>query len=239
MLYLILEMQRKEMTIFMQQGIKILFIHIPKTGGTTFTDTMIELGWEPSFCIRGKTPDELIHLRTTPQHYHAKILNRVLKLSEFDLQLSIMRNPFERLKSEFYWQRIKAYRKAKADEKPFSYPDPIQWFHSVKKAYKSDKFIHDNHIRPQIDFFTTSTEVFKLESNGIISAIERCQDLLYSKTKTQSIVNQKRSTNLPLAGQTRKCESTNQQFDSIKDEINDFYKLDFEKWNQLNRQAAK
>ena len=219
------------MTIFTKQGIKILFIHIPKTGGTTFAETMTDLGWEPSFYIRGMTPGEISHLRTTPQHYHAGILKRIFNLDEFELQLSIVRNPFDRLKSEFYWQRIKAYRQGKAHGKPLSFPDPIHWFRSVKKAYKSDKFIHDNHIRPQKQFITASTEIFKLEQNGITSAINKCQNLI--DPQTQKRPEKQLASTLPCKGKTAKIEEIELQCEKLKGEITNFYQSDFRLWKNI------
>ena len=211
------------MTIFIKQGIKILFVHIPKTGGTTFTDVMTELGWEPSFCIRGKNLSELTHLKTTPQHYHARLLKKILNLEEFDLQLGIIRNPFERIKSEFYWQN----RKTK------SYPDPENWFKAIREDYKNNKYIHDNHIRPQRQFTTPETEIHKLEDNGISSAISRCQGLI--KSQAQQHLSQDIALKLPTKGKTRKNEITERRFEEIREEITDFYQTDFKLWNNFKQ----
>ena len=134
---------------------------------------MIDLGWEPSFYIRGKSPDELSHLKTTPQHYHSRLLKKIFNLDEFDLQLAIIRNPFERIQSEFYWQNRQREH----------YPDPETWFRTAKEGYRKNKYIYDNHIRPQKHFITPATEIFKLEEKGIISALRRCQSL--TKPQTQ------------------------------------------------------
>ena len=187
---------------------------------------MTELGWEPSFCIRGKSLSELKHLKTTPQHYHARLLKKILNLEEFDLQLGIIRNPFERIKSEFYWQN----RKTK------SYPDPENWFKAIREDYQNNKYIYDNHIRPQRQFTTPETEIHKLEDNGISSAISRCQGLI--KSQAQQHLSQDIALKLPTKGKTRKNEITERRFEEIREEIIDFYQTDFKLWNnfkQLNR----
>jgi hypothetical protein len=211
------------MTIFIKQGIKVLFIHIPKTGGTTFTDMMTDLGWEPSFYIRGKSLSELTHLKTTPQHYHARLLKRSLNLEEFDLQLAIIRHPFERMKSEFYWQN----RKTKGHLQ-----DPEDWLKTTIDNYKNNKYIYDNHIRPQKQFITPETEIFKIEANGIASAISRCQNLI--KPQALHGLSQHVELDLPSKGKTTKSENIERKFEGIKKEIINFYQSDFKLWKDLN-----
>ena len=210
------------MTIFIKQGVKVLFIHIPKTGGTTFTDVMTELGWEPSFCIRGKNLSELTHLKTTPQHYHARILKRTLNLEKFDLQLAIIRHPFERIKSEYYWQNRKTKNHL---------PDPKIWLKTIIENYKKDKYIYDNHIRPQRQFITPETEVFKLEANGINLAINRCQKLV----EPQALKNPSLDAGpkLPTKGKTSKNEVVEKKFEELRTEIIDFYQSDFRLWSNV------
>ena len=214
--------QITSVTIFTKQGIKILFIHIPKTGGTTFTEAMTDLGWEPSFCIRGKSLNEISHLKTTPQHYHARILKRIFNLNEFDLKLAIIRNPFERTKSEFYWQN----RKRK------HHPEPEAWFRTTKEGYAKNKYIFDNHIRPQTHFIAPETEIFKLEQNGIISAIDRCQNLM--KSQTQQSPETHAALEVPSAGKSIRKEEVEVQFEKIKEEINDFYQSDLKLWKNMS-----
>ena len=210
------------MAIFTKQGIKVLFIHIPKTGGTTFAEAMIDLGWEPSFYIRGKSPNELSHLKTTPQHYHSRLLKKIFNLDEFDLQLAIIRNPFERIKSEFFWQHRKKNQ----------HPEPEAWFRAVKKDYEKNKYIYDNHIRPQKRFITPEAEIFKLEEHGIISAISRCESLI--KPQTQQDSERQAALKLPSAGKAKRKGEVEMKFEKIKEEIIDFYQSDYKLWGKLS-----
>ena len=218
------------MTIFIKQGVKILFIHIPKTGGTTFTEAMTDLGWEPSFCIRGKSLNELSHLKATPQHYHARLLKRIFNLDEFDLNLAILRNPFERTKSEFFWQNRKTNQ----------HPEPEAWFRAAKEDYRKNKYIYDNHIRPQKHFITPETEIFKLEEHGIISAISRCESLIKPQTRQDS--EKQADLKLPSAGKAKREGEVEIKFEKIKEEIIDFYQSDYKLWKKLsspNQQKLK
>ena len=210
------------MAIFTKQGIKVLFIHIPKTGGTTFAEAMIDLGWEPSFYIRGKSPNELSHLKTTPQHYHSRLLKKIFNLDEFDLQLAIIRNPFERIKSEFYWQNRQGEY----------YPDPETWLRTAKEGYRKNKYIYDNHIRPQKHFITPAAEIFKLEEKGIISALRRCQSLI--KSQTQQDHDRLATLELPFKWKTSRKQELEAQFEKLKEDINDFYQSDYEIWENLS-----
>ena len=212
------------MTIFIKQGIKVLFIHIPKTGGTTFTDVMTELGWEPSFCIRGKSLSELTHLKTTPQHYHARLLKRTLNLKEFDLQLAIIRQPFDRIKSEYYWQNRKNKNHL---------PDPGIWLKTTIKNYKKDKYIYDNHIRPQRQFITPETEIFQLEANGVSLAIDRCQNLVEPQARKNTSLDI--GLKLPSKGKTSKNEVIEKKFKELRTEIVDFYQSDLQIWSSLKQ----
>ena len=208
------------MTIFIKQGVKILFIHIPKTGGTTFTDVMTDLGWEASFCIRGKSITELAHLKATPQHYHRRLLKKTFNLEEFDLQLAILRHPFTRIKSEFYWQN-----RATKD-----YPEPENWFKTLKEDYKKNKCIYDNHIRPQTHFITPAAEIFKLEDDGIASAINRCQDLIEPHSRPIY-----KKSELPSKGKSMKNSCIEEKFEKMREKIINFYRPDLKLWNSYKR----
>ena len=50
-------------------------------------------------------------------------------------------------------------------------------------------------------------------------------------------INPTQFIKLPKSGKTKKNEFIDKQFDIIKGEINDYYKLDLEKWEKLENGA--
>ena len=78
----------------------VLFVHIPKTGGTSVEHYLRELG-QSAFVHGRKIPG----LSMTPQHFHARIYQRILPPSFYDYAFCIVRNPLDRLVSEFKMRR--------------------------------------------------------------------------------------------------------------------------------------
>lgn len=147
------------MPIFTKNKNNILFIHIPKSGGSSIEKIGSDLGWKESFSIRGKTLSEISLYKSSFQHLHAKPLSEILNLDAFDSIFTVVRNPFNRLKSEYYWQQKQNLTNLAVDE----------WIEEIFSNYYRNSYIYDNHIRPQVEFIpnTKNTNVFKLEDNGI------------------------------------------------------------------------
>src|SRR5438045_277709 len=75
----------------------LLFIHIPKTGGTS-VEAMLKAGGGVE-AMRHNA--QITGLLCTPQHFHAEILSRLVPEGFSDFTFTIVRNPFDRLVSEF------------------------------------------------------------------------------------------------------------------------------------------
>ena len=150
------------MPVFVRDDKSVLFIHIPKTGGSSLERNLADIGWRELFSIRGLPADQLTFLKATPQHFHADLTEQIFNFEEFSAVVALVRDPFNRLKSEFYWQ----FRKAA------SWPDPIDWIDGVLAEAEGNPFLFDNHIRPQVDFFPNGVDVttFKLEEDGVQQA---------------------------------------------------------------------
>lgn len=66
-------------------------------------------------------------------------------------------------------------RMNKADSEP-SKSDVDEWADRQFKQYSGNKYILDNHMRPQVDFLIPGSRVYKLE-DGLESAIADLNDL--------------------------------------------------------------
>ena len=197
------------MPIYTKKKDSILFIHIPKCGGSSFSDFLIRNKYEESLTVRGKAIKDIEFWKSSPQHLHRDILKKLLNFEKFDKILTIVREPFERLKSEYYWLVNSGIINEKENI-------PGKWFDDLKKNYHSNKYIYDNHIRPQNEFILNESKIFKLEEQGINQAIK------YAINK-----NPFRIFNNKQLKKTEKNEFIDNQFLEIEERIKNFYSEDY------------
>ena len=133
------------MPVYTKNNKNILFIHIPKTGGSSLEKLFIYRKWNENFISKGKRSDIIKIYKSTLQHSHAQILKEIFDLSKFYKILTIVRDPFERCKSEDYWQsKVKIISTKNIT--------PEIWFNDISIKYKKNNFIFENHIRPKMNF---------------------------------------------------------------------------------------
>lgn len=202
------------MPILSKRGVRCLFIHIPKTGGTSFERATWMLGWSASLIdiVRAK---DLRPLKVTPQHYHAALLEQVVRWEEFALILTLCRHPFERVKSEFYWQQRQGMAPAST---------PEAWLSAVLKRCVREPWAFDNHLRPQVEFIPAewNCEIFKLEDHGVGKAVGRVDSLAPAdavRRWSAHVVPFRRHKSRPI----RKVE---QAFADMRQRIEEFYAAD-------------
>ena len=170
-------------------GKNILFLHIPKTGGTAVEDWMSSLG-----AMQFHASIIPLFAKTTPQHYTFEELMCFFTENFFDYSFTIVRDPYARIESEF---KMKALIGKKAFFK--THPTFSQWLGRALDMTKTDKWNLDNHLRPQVDFISSGVKVFKYEQ-GLDNIIAQVADdnslpkpkgskIIYSGAKfTQPIV---------------------------------------------------
>lgn len=147
------------MPVFRINGKNILFIHVPKTGGTT-VETILESQCEMSLHSRGgrllKPSKGSFLTRSLPlQHFHAEILESMFAAGFFDYAFMVVRDPLERLKSE--------YRHSLALRHPDTLLNFGHWVQLMLRLSKLAPNLRNNHFRPQSQFRCFNAEVFKLE----------------------------------------------------------------------------
>lgn len=136
------------MPIFQKNDLKILFIHIPKTGGTYIYENLRHRGFiiDPSTYDRKKPRH-----RNSIQHQTYNDLNERYNIDSFNIIFSITRNPIDRLISQYNWK--KRGRKKNIND----------WIKQIFNIYISNNSIEDDHIKPQINFVGDKSLVFKYE----------------------------------------------------------------------------
>jgi glycosyltransferase involved in cell wall biosynthesis len=188
------------MPLFSKDGKELLFIHIPKCGGTSLEKIFRP---ELKMSLYHEGPGEL---RCSPQHFHASYLE-----SLFDYRIppsiAVVRNPFDRLVSEFMYQR----QQGLIENIEFD-----QFVNNSLGEYWQNNYVHDNHIRPQVEFIASDTVIFRLEEAGIEAARNYITKFFaFTKKAKMPKENVSKKIDFAISPQTI-------------DLINSFYQRDFE-----------
>ena len=147
---------------------KIIFVHIPKTGGTSIEKALKLTSRENGYGVNKE--------KKAVQHYDYNEYRYSLGAEKFDkyYKFTISRNPYEKVISEFFWLKFKAklnednFQKKTFDE----YLDYCK--HIVNnKLYKLSIF-HD-HFKPQHEF------IYNNKDKLMINKILRFENFKYIK----------------------------------------------------------
>ncbi|WP_026820802.1 sulfotransferase family 2 domain-containing protein [Arthrobacter castelli] len=145
------------MPIFRKDGQNILFVHVPKAGGSTVERVFGNSGYQVLYRDPKTGPKSVNRLRRcSPQHMHAEMLDRNFRLNAFDLILMVTREPLARFRSEYGMRNADRLQHGTA-------ADVDQWADKAFKKYLADSFVFDNHLRPQSEFKLEKSDVYRLE----------------------------------------------------------------------------
>lgn len=155
--------------------INILFIHIPKTGGTSLEEFFSKKSSQQLFCYHAWNnvfPKETHLSKYSLQHQSLKDIEKYKELFpqiKFDKNLkiiSVVRNPYNRIISDLKFYRILNSR------------DPDKIYDIIKKFVESPYEKYDNHNRPQYQYLMD-------EKNEIDSRVR----IFRSETLTKNMHN--------------------------------------------------
>ncbi|TGN66234.1 hypothetical protein EXE59_21460 [Nocardioides eburneiflavus] len=152
------------MPVLLKAGIAALFVHVPKTGGTSIERFFVQNGWSLDW-RDGVAGEGTLnsYLKCSPQHVEARRLAELFRLEKFDLVFSTVREPIARFRSEYCMRNAADLR---------TDPDSVDaWGESALAAYAADGFVFDNHLRPQHEFIVPGASVYRLEA-GLQSMVE-------------------------------------------------------------------
>jgi sulfotransferase famil protein len=137
----------------------VLFVHIPKTGGTTVERLFSSAGWTTHLRRTRRTDPELFELlRCSPQHLHAEVLRDLFKLRQFDVVFSVVRDPVDRFRSEFAHRHSGQLDSTQADADTVS-----AWADQAFARWERNPYILDNHLRPQTEFLVPRSRTYRFE----------------------------------------------------------------------------
>jgi hypothetical protein len=148
------------MPLFRFERAIVLFIHVPKTGGSSIEAALRRMGGRPALL----TNTTQGYAKCTPQHMQAEILSSFVPDDFYDLRFAVVRDPQSRLVSEFKMRRVGRKKRGLA---PLSF---ASWVTQTFKRYESNPYVFDNHIRPQTALIPEGTQVFRLE-DGLEAAL--------------------------------------------------------------------
>jgi hypothetical protein len=200
------------MPIYSKEGAHFLFIHIPKTGGTTIEAVFRKAGFEEHF--RTRAAESVNHvMRCTPQHFHARLLESLLHLGKFRGIFTVVRNPYRRMQSEFAMRH--------RDPSKNNPQNVCAWIERVTQQQKQRPFLNDNHIRPQAEFLVPGCEVFKLEDGfeAIFDGLHRKFGLSLPYDKNHRAMSSEKRSGYRSADVSLTSKAI--------DVIDSFYKRDF------------
>lgn len=173
------------MPLYRHDGNLVLFVHIPKTGGSTIEEALHNAGAKQAL----KHNKLMGFSNSTPQHMTWDVTRFWIPKGFYDYAFAVVRHPLNRLMSEYY------YRTSLADA---PLPEFEKWVVQKFKRHKEYPYVNDNHIRPQVDFVGPAVEIFRLE-DGIEKPIAAGMSRLGLPPATARIGNSRKSDPTPLA----------------------------------------
>ena len=149
------------MPLFRINNSVILFVHVPKTGGTSIEVHLAKFG-------RGALMTDHDHAwpRCNAQHMDSRSYARIIPKDFYDYGFMVVRNPFDRIVSEY---RMRHRDHAAEGRRIKDFPE---WVDGMLRRYQRDHYLLDNHIRPQAEFFSEGLDVFRLEE-GLSKVLAR------------------------------------------------------------------
>lgn len=147
-----------------EQERTLLFIHVPKTGGTAVETFLRGIGFTGYFDPPTYMPVRQ-YLRIPPAHYDYGVSARLFNLDRL-YSFAIVRHPVKRMISEYKWALERA-----TDAEKLSQMDFGQYLRLRLEQYKKDENQVSGHFKPQVRFVGEKvTKIFKYEA-GLESII--------------------------------------------------------------------
>ncbi len=205
------------MPLFRKDRTSVLFVHVPKCGGTSITRAFRQRGFAVDY-FDGRVGRETLNYfhHCTPQHWHADVLASILKLERITATFTFVRHPVTRLQSEYLW---------KHRDRPDLHlsPDVVEAW--AVKAFarwrRGHTYVYDNHIRPQVEFLLPHARRFRVEDGVDTQLAELSRD--HGLDLTFPLERAKESNDLSAGHRSADVPIS----DRLNDMIHDFYDDDF------------
>lgn len=152
------------MPLFKVNGKIVHFVHIPKTGGTSF-EKWFSARFASMF-LNGK----LEGVESTLQHLDSKQYPELF-YGWPDYEFTVVRNPYDRIISAYRWRYAKSYGRG-------DYVPPFKlWLAFKLWLTKSNPRIDDNFYIPQTEFIREGTDVYKFEEGLEGAMVAVCNNI--------------------------------------------------------------
>ena len=196
------------------KDVNLLFIHIPKTGGTVIEKEIKKLYKETLYSGRTNNILESPYNSKSLQHQFYNTIykyNKKLDVNFDNIKIfTVVRNPYDRIISDLFWHKL-ITKKSKPDE----------IFKIIKNNYLN-KDTFDNHNEPQYKFITDND--MKIIPNILIF---KCELLNENNKELNDYIGFKINI---IRDNVNKDYSKYINKNTIA-LVNDFYKKDFELFN--------
>lgn len=201
------------MSLLIKKDRCILFMHIPKCGGSSVVEAFKNKGFSSHLEIRGLPPQKC--LTASFQHQTPDILRHLVRQEHLEDIFVVVRNPYTRILSEFNWN----FRKTE----PSHRPDFDEWIAGSLKTASEDPHHADNHFRPAIDYIDARMpcKIFKIEDDLRLV----CEHYLHEGEPTEhaELPLKKRAETFPHSKSQHELHFSKRSLEAI----NQFYQQDF------------
>ena len=163
----------------------VLFIHVPKTGGTAIETYFRAIGFAGYFDPPTYMPVRP-YLKVPPAHYDYGVVNRLYKLDAL-YSFAVVRHPVRRMVSEYKWALEKST--VAATLAGMSFADYLTF---MFEQYRRDENVAAGHFKPQVRFVGDKvSKIFKYEAGleNIISHVLRDVGLKFDGQVNLPVVN--------------------------------------------------
>ena len=168
---------------------RFLFVHIPRTAGRFLEENILNHGFEPEQVI-WKSVDGI-----EIAHFHAELYQKHFDDLSNIPHFAIVRNPIDRFIScSIFLKRMYG------DDIHEAMEDPIM-FHSMLENFPLTEAV--NWFRPQMDFITDDTNIWKFEDGFGSDFDEWLSEVLGVEYKTKDVPYEKLAY-----GETKKLKKT-------------------------------
>jgi hypothetical protein len=142
--------------VFSRDGVNILYVHVPKTGGSPIEQLFANNGFALTELNRDIQPTSLNAFRLcSPQHMHREQLLAIFSVPSFSYVFMTVRNPYDRMKSLFRMRRGQGLKRV--------FNNFNDWVADTLAAHASRPYLFDNHVRRQVDFRLPRADIFRQE----------------------------------------------------------------------------
>lgn len=191
---------------------KLIYIHIPKTAGTSIEDLgkKYDINWG-RFAVKNDKYLVSNNIKCSKWHNPYFIYSKNT--------FTVVRNPYDRIISEFYWERLNGLHTYETNISGFE-----KWILDVlDNDVKNDNiYLNDCHILPQTEYTHNKDDTQRIEHIIKYDNITNELKNLFNEYELKIDINE-----LPFNNKSKKTFTINDISNEIKLKIYNYYKRDF------------